>query len=110
MVQQKAHNQGEANSGFFFGFIVVIAAFIIMGIMWGTFHAFGVFFTPMQTEFGWTTALIRSKISIALALSLIVSGFSAILMGRLTDKIGPRLVLTICGFLLGAGYLLISQV
>ncbi len=110
MVQQKAHNQSNANSGFFFGFIVVIAAFIIMGIMWGTFHAFGVFFTPMQAEFGWTTALIRSKISFALALSLIVSGFSAILMGRLTDKIGPRLVLTICGFLLGAGYLLISQV
>jgi MFS family permease len=31
-------------------------------------------------------------------------------MGRLTDMFGPRVVLTICGFLIGLGYLLMSQV
>jgi OFA family oxalate/formate antiporter-like MFS transporter len=106
MTSQDTRQQGTAKSGFFPGYIVVIAAFFIMAIMWGTFHAFGVFFNPVLAEFGWTRAMTSG----AFSLSLIISGFSAILMGRLTDKIGPRLVLTICGFLLGVGYLLISQV
>ena len=106
MATQESHQLAKAKSGFFFGYIVVIAAFFIMAMMWGTFHAFGVFFNPVLAEFGWTRAMTSG----AFALSLIISGFSAILMGRLTDRIGPRLVLTICGFLLGVGYLLISQV
>jgi len=106
MATQESHQLAKAKSGFFFGYIVVIAAFFIMAMMWGTFHAFGVFFNPVLAEFGWTRAMTSG----AFALSLIISGFSAILMGRLTDRIGPRSVLTICGFLLGVGYLLISQV
>jgi len=106
MANQESHQLAQAKTGFFFGYIVVIAAFFIMAMMWGTFHAFGVFFNPVLAEFGWTRAMTSG----AFALSLIISGFSAILMGRLTDRIGPRLVLTICGFLLGVGYLLISRV
>lgn len=34
----------------------------------------------------------------------------AIVMGRLNDRLGPRIVLTICGFFAGIGYLLISQI
>ena len=30
-------------------------------------------------------------------------------MGRFTDRLGPRIVLTFCGFLIGLGYLLMSQ-
>jgi len=30
-------------------------------------------------------------------------------MGRLNDRLGPRIVLTFCGFLMGLGYLLMSQ-
>jgi MFS family permease len=91
---------------FFYGYIIVIAAFITLAITWGTFHAFGIFFNPMVAEFGWTRAMTSGTFSV----SLLLSGFSAILMGRLTDKLGPRLVTVICGVLLGLGYILISQI
>jgi MFS family permease len=91
---------------FFFGYVIIIAAFFTMAVMWGTFHAFGIFFNPMLAEFGWTRAMTSG----AFSLSLLVSGISAILMGGLTDKLGPRLVMILCGIALGLGYLLISQV
>jgi MFS family permease len=90
----------------FYGYIIVIAAFFTMAVMWGTFHAFGIFFNPMLTEFGWTRAMTSG----AFSLSLVISGISAIVMGRLTDQLGPRLVMILCGIALGLGYLLISMV
>ena len=103
---QEVRPSSEVKVRFFYGYIVVVAAFCIMVVMWGTFHAFGIFFNPVLAEFGWTRAMTSG----AFSLSLLVSGFSAIFMGRLTDRIGPRLVLALCGFLLGLGYLLISRV
>jgi len=77
-----------------------------MLVMFGVYYAFGVFFKPMLTEFGWT----RATTSGAFSLSWIVSGLLAIVMGRLTDRFGPRLVMTLCGFFLGLGYLLVAQI
>jgi MFS family permease len=91
---------------YFYGYVIVIAAFITMAVMWGTFHAFGIFFNPMLAEFGWTRAMTSG----AFSLSLLISGVSAIVMGRLTDKLGPKLVTMLCGVAIGLGYLLISQV
>ena len=106
MAHQEGRQSPDAKPKFFYGYIVVVAAFFVMAVMWGTFHAFGVFFNPVLAEFGWTRAMTSG----AFSLSLLVSGLSAILMGRLTDRLGPRWVITLCGFLLGLGYLLISQV
>jgi len=72
----------------------------------GTRFAFGVFFKPMLTEFGWTRALTSG----AFSLSMVVEGLLGIVMGGLTDRLGPRIVLTLCGCLLGLGYLLMSRV
>ncbi len=41
---------------------------------------------------------------------MLMSGLIAIATGRLTDRFGPRFVLTICGLLLGIGYLLMSKI
>ena len=106
MINQDTSQNLKAKPRLFYGYIVVAAAFLVMVITWGTFHAFGVFFNPVLAEFGWSRAMTSG----AFSLSLLVSGFSAILMGRLTDRIGPRSVVTLCGFLLGIGYLLISRV
>jgi len=46
----------------------------------------------------------------AFSLSWIVYGLLGIIMGRLTDRLGPRIVLTFCGSLVGLGYLLMSQI
>ena len=91
---------------FFYGYIVVITAFIIMVLSWGLYIVFGVFFTPLLAEFGWTRAVTSG----AYSLSSILHGVLGIAMGGLTDRFGPRIVVTFCGFFLGLGYLLMSQV
>ena len=91
---------------FFYGYIVVVLALLIMLIVYGTRTSFGVFFKPLLGEFGWT----RASISGAMTLSLITQGAWGVIMGRLTDKVGPRLVITLCCFLSGLGFLLMSQV
>jgi len=92
--------------GFFYGYVIVLLCFFIMLLMFGTFYSFGVFFKPLSAEFGWT----RTATSGAYSLAAFLSGLLAIVMGRLTDRFGPRIVMTLGGFLLGLGYLLMSQV
>jgi len=91
---------------FFYGYIIVLAAFFIMALSVGAFHSFGVFFKPLVTEFGWTAAMTSGAYSI----SLVLVGPVGIIAGGLTDRFGPRLVLTAAGLFLGLGYLLISQI
>lgn len=92
--------------GFFYGYVIVFISFLVMALAFGTFYTFGVFFKPLSTEFGWT----RATTSGAYSLAMFLSGLLAIVMGWLTDRFGPRIVMTLCGFLLGLGYLLMSQV
>jgi MFS family permease len=89
----------------FYGYIVVGVALLIMAITYGAYNLFGVFFESLISDFSWT----RATISGALSLSWTMQGVLSIIMGRLTDRFGPRVVLTICGFLIGLGYLLMSQ-
>jgi MFS family permease len=69
-------------------------------------HSFGVFLKPITAEFGWD----RGALSAALSLNLIVGGGLGILSGRLSDRYGPRLLITIGGLLTGVAFLLLSQI
>jgi len=91
---------------FFYGYAVVGAAFIVMLVAQGAFLSFGVFFKPVLTDFGWTRAMTSG----AFSLCFLLNGLLGIGMGMLNDRRGPRLVVTTCGILLGAGYLLMSQI
>jgi len=91
---------------FFYGYVVVLASFCAMVVAGGTTYTFGVFFKPLLTEFGWTRAMTSG----AFSLYMVLHGFLYIVTGRLTDRFGPRLVVTACGCFLGLGYLLMSQV
>jgi len=93
-------------SRFFYGYVIVLAAFLIMAVMWGAFNSFGIFFEPILIEFGWT----RAATSGAFSLCLVIAGFFAIVAGRLNDRFGPRIVMTVSGLFLGSGYLLMSQI
>jgi len=99
--QQKEQNRSQ----FFYGYFIVGLAFMIMFVLWGAFYAFGIFFKPILKEFGWTRAMTAG----AFSLCSIVQGLVAIALGGLTDKFGTRLVMTLCGLLLGLGYVLMSQ-
>jgi len=74
--------------------------------MWGTYNTFGIFLKPLISELGWT----RATTSGAFSLVYLLFGLLSVVAGRLTDKLGPRIVLVTCGLFLGAGYLLMSQV
>ncbi len=106
MASEKVWQSPGTKPGVFYGYVVVVAAFFIMMVVFGIYWAFGIFFKPLLTEFGWT----RATTSGALSLSSITYGLMAIVMGGLTDKLGPRTVMTLCGILLGLGYLLMSQI
>jgi len=103
---QKDYQSPGIPPKFFYGYFVVGAAFIIMVVSWGLYIVFGVFFNSFLDEFGWTRAVTSG----AYSLSSIIGGLLGIVMGGLTDKFGPRLVVTFCGVFLGVGYFLMSQV
>ena len=77
---------------FFYGYIIVIAAFFITMVAYGTQYSFGVFFKPLLTEFSWTRAMTAG----AYSLYMVLHGFFSIVAGRLNDRFGPRLVVTVC--------------
>jgi MFS family permease len=96
----------DNQSGIYYGYIVVAFIFVIMMMIWGTYATFGVFFASFVDEFGWTRAITSG----APSLRELIFGLACILSARLSEKYGPRAVVTICGFLLGLGYYFMSQV
>lgn len=99
-------NSPRPGPRFFYGYVIVAVGFLNLAVMWGTLYAFGVFFNPLLDEFGWS----RATTSGAFALSVVMLAGFSILAGRLTDRFGPRAVITAGGLLLGTGCLLMSLV
>ncbi|MFC1995841.1 MFS transporter [Chloroflexota bacterium] len=91
---------------FYYGWIILAALFIITIFMLGIHLSFGVFFKPLQVDFGWSRALTSGVYS----LFLLALGVMAILGGWALDRYGPRIVFTMMGFFTGLGLLLTSQV
>ncbi len=96
----------KTESSFFYGYVITALSCIIAMVNAGANYTFGIFFKPLLEEFGWTKAATSG----AFSLYILVAGVSGILAGKLTDRFGPRIVLTLCGILLGSGYYLMSQV
>ena len=91
---------------FFYGYVIVAAGFLINMATWGTLYSFGIFFKPVLSEFGWTRAATAG----AYSLCIIFSGIGNVIVGRLTDRFGPRMVVAVFGIVMGAGYILVSQI
>ena len=90
----------------FYGYVVAAACFITWFIGWGAYaFSFGVFFKPLLQEFHWS----RAETSLAYAISFLIQAGLGVVMGWLTDKLGPRIVVTVFGSFLGWSFLLVSQ-
>lgn len=85
--------------------IIVVGTFLALVSMGLVISSFGVFFKPLSSEFGWT----RGDTSGAFSTAMLISGIMAIVLGRLADRISPRLIITGCGVLAGFAILLLSQ-
>ena len=81
----------------FYGWRIVAAAFTILFTAYGAQYCFGVFFAALLAEFHWSRTGLSGVFSVY-TFVYCVSGFPA---GRLTDRWGPRVVITGGGILLG---------
>lgn len=91
----------------FFGWWTVLATGIMTAWGYGIYlYSFGLYFEPLQKEFGWT----RAQISGGAALRRLEGGLEGPFGGYFTDKYGPRAV-NLVGFLIaGLGLCLMYYV
>jgi MFS family permease len=89
---------------YFYGYNIVIAGFVIQAVGIGIYVAFGVFFKPLLVDFEWS----RATLSGAQSLALLIAGILGILIGRLSDRFGPRTVMSVSAFFFGLGLVLMS--
>jgi len=88
----------------FYGYIVAAACFAIQATGIGTHVTFGIFFKPLLADFGWP----RASLAGAHSLAFVLSGFIGIFVGRLNDRFGPRVLLTVTALFFGVGLFLMS--
>ncbi|MDA8124555.1 MAG: MFS transporter [Deltaproteobacteria bacterium] len=91
---------------FYWGWYVVLGAFLIMGVNYGTRYCFGIFVKPMALEYGWS----RSVISAGMSVLLLAYGIGGVFGGRLIDRIAPRWLITVGAAFLAAGMLLTPMI
>jgi MFS family permease len=90
---------------FNYGYIIVIASFVIIMMNVGMYLTIGVFFKPISLEMGWT----RADTALPIALSTIITAIATIIAGSMVDKFGPRKVAFVFVLFTGSGYLLMSR-
>ena len=91
----------------YYGWWVVFGCAGIIFLAGGTFfYGFGTLVTPMSDEFGWSRAVIAGAFSLRTELG----GVWAPVVGYLVDRIGPRLLLLVGVFMVGAGFILLSRI
>ena len=89
----------------FYGWVVVGGAFAVLFTAYGAQYAFGVFFSALIAEFGWSRAALAG----AFSLYVFVYCACGLIAGRLTDRWGPRAVIAVGGVFLGLGLAAMSQ-
>lgn len=73
----------------YYGWFVVAGCILVsFGVAGGQF-SFGVFLKPMTEEFGWS----RGSLSLAFALTFMISGLLRPLAGHLADRYSPKLAI-----------------
>ena len=86
----------------FWGWYVVMGAFLISSISYGARYSFGVFVKPMSVDYGWS----RSVVSLGASINMIVYSFCAIFLGRMLDKVAPRWIITAGAIVASVSYIL----
>jgi MFS family permease len=89
-----------------YGHIITAACFSIQALGVGTYISYGVFFNPLMEAFGWP----RAAISGASSTAFFITGLFGMLVGRLNDRFGPRMLMTIGAIFLGLGFSLTAGV
>ena len=83
------------------GWLLLAAAFVTFAIGAACMHSYTVFLIAFIEAFGWS----RGESSVAYSVSQLVTGATSPLVGILVDRLGPRRLILMGGFLLAAGLL-----
>jgi MFS family permease len=93
-------------SRFFYGWVIVVTCLFISLVIFGIRYSYGVFFTPLEEDFGWPRATTSGIFSIY----MILASLFAILAGWIMDRYGPRIVIAGMGLITGASLFLTGRV
>ena len=94
-----------AQNTFFYGWIIVAAATIILTMTSGITFSFGIFFKPLVSDFGWD----RASTSGIQSLYFVCYGSFSLIGGWLAERFGPTKVAAISNCVAGLGLVLTSQ-
>ncbi|MCC9265424.1 MFS transporter [Bacillus velezensis] len=89
-----------------YAWIIVFVTFFTFLAVQGARLSFGAFVEPWEKDF----SMNRGTISLISTLSFIIYGISQPIIGRLVDKLGPRMILSVSTFLVGISFVLTSFV
>jgi len=84
---------------FYYGWLIVAVSFVTLGLAFGVWYSFSIFFVAIIKDFGWNRAATSSIFS----LFTICHYLSAAVVGILIDRYGPR-------WLIPAGALFLSGI
>ncbi len=88
------------------GPMVVLVAFVTLGIVYGVWFAYAVFLVALVDDMGWSRSLTAGAISVV----SIVHGLSGPVIGRLIERYGAPRVIALGGLLFAIGMALTSQI
>ena len=91
---------------FFYGWIIVGLSFVNLGIIFGIWYSFSVFFVAVLKEFGWSRAATAGVFS---CFMLVHSG-SAIIIGSFLDRFGARIVIPLGACIVALGLFASSRI
>jgi MFS family permease len=89
---------------FFYGWIVVAVGFVIMAVGYALRNSFSVFYPAIVESFGWG----RGNTALIFSIQMLVYGLASPVVGRLVDRIDPRVVLSVGACIMGGGMALCS--
>ncbi|MFC1988902.1 MFS transporter [Chloroflexota bacterium] len=90
----------------YYGWIIVFISLCILATNAIAITGFGLFLKPLIAEFGWE----RGPLSGAFSVAVLIGGVLTQVSGRMSDRFGPRILVTVAGLSLGTGFLLMSQI
>jgi len=98
--------QALNKSTFPYGWVIVAVCTLMTAVTYGLMYSYGVFFKPLAAHFNWD----RATVSAVYSVSLIMRGAISIWIGWLADKHGAKKIMLFCGFMMGLGLVLTSQI
>lgn len=89
----------------FYGWVIVLVSFLTLFLVMGTRFSFGVFYSSMLADMGWSRAATAGIFSA----SMLVYALVACGVGAVFDRLGPRRMFPLMAVFLGAGFFLCSR-